>query len=126
MVEKKFDDSIKEVGDQRAYLRMIEEEDNPEDMYLNVLDDNLDISKKDRVRKNWRILFDAFRTELELIYRNKKLEEVYCSFGKRAFAKCLKFKKCIEFKRLSDVVKSHQNHNIKTVEKQAHAEKAFA
>lgn len=51
---------------------MIEEEDNPEDLYLNVLDTALDINKKDRVRKKWRILIDAFRTELELIYRNKK------------------------------------------------------
>jgi len=30
---------------------MIEEEDNPEDLFLNVLDNNLDINKKDRVRK---------------------------------------------------------------------------
>ena len=125
-VEKKFDDSIKDVGDPAKYLKMIEEEDNPEDLYLNVQDNNLDISKKDKVRKNWRVLIDAFRTELEQIYRNKKLEEVYCSFGKRAFAKCLKNKKTMEFKRLSDVVKSHLSHNIKTFEKQSHATVAFA
>jgi len=44
---------------------MTEEEDNPEDLFLNVLDNNLDINKKDRVRKNWRVLIDAFRTLLE-------------------------------------------------------------
>jgi translation initiation factor 3 subunit A len=81
---------------------------------------------KDKVKKCWRILIDAFRTELELIYRNKKLEDVYCSFGKRAFAKCVKFKKTLEFKRLSEVVKSHQSHNIKTVEKQSATSPAFA
>lgn len=90
------------------------------------MDDSCKIVTKDKVKKNWRILIDAFRTELELIYRNKKLEDVYCSFGKRAFAKCLKFRKCMEFKRLSDVVKSHQNHNIKTVEKQSISQVAFA
>ena len=37
-VEKQFDDCIREVEDPVAYLRMIEEEDNPEDLYLNVLD----------------------------------------------------------------------------------------
>jgi len=48
---------------------MIEEEDNPEDLFLNVLDNNLDINKKDRVRKNWRVLIDAFRT-----YSNRFIE----------------------------------------------------
>jgi hypothetical protein len=71
-VERQFDESVKDVENQANYLRMIEEEDNPEDLYLNVLDTALDINKKDRVRKKWRILIDAFRTELELIYRNKK------------------------------------------------------
>lgn len=125
-VEERFDESIKDVPDPVKYLRMIEEEDNPEDLFLNVLDNNLDIAKKDRVRKNWRVLIDAFRTELEQIYRNKKLEEVYCNFGKRAFAKCQKNKKTMEFKRLSEVVKSHLSHNIKTFEKQSHATVAFA
>lgn len=71
-MEKQFDESIKEVEDPITYLRMIEEEDNPEDLYLNVLDKDLNIEKKDLVRKNWKILIDAFRTELELIYKNKK------------------------------------------------------
>jgi len=54
------------------------------------------------------------------------MEELYCNFGKRAFAKCLKMKKTMEFKRLSEVVKSHLSHNIKTFERQSHATVAFA
>ena len=78
------------------------------------------------MRKNWKILIDAFRTELELIYKNKKLEDMYCTVGKKAFAKCKKYKKSLEFKRLSEVVKNHQYHNIRTIEKSAAASNAFA
>ena len=54
------------------------------------------------------------------------MEDIYCLFGKRAFQKCLKFRKSLEFKRLSEVVKNHQWHNIKAVERASAGQVVFA
>ena len=51
------------------YLQMIENEENPDDYLLNMLQDEQSI-EKENVGKCWKMLVDAYKTELELIYKN--------------------------------------------------------
>lgn len=115
-VEKNFTTAIKSVANHSDFMREIEDEENPEDVFLNTLEDKIDSLKEDVSRK-WKLLMEAYRIELELIYKNKKLEEMYCHVAKKAMKQCKKYGKKSDFKRLSEVVRVHQYQNVKAGEK---------
>jgi translation initiation factor 3 subunit A len=115
-VEKNFNTAIKNVSNHSDYLKEIEDEENPEDVFLNTLEDKIDSLKEDVSRK-WKMLMEAYRNELELIYKNKKLEDMYCHVAKKAMKQCKKFNKRSDFKRLCEVIRMHQYQNVKAGEK---------
>jgi translation initiation factor 3 subunit A len=117
-VEKGFNSAIKNVSNHSDFMKEIEDEDNPEDLFLNTLEDKIDFIKEDVSRK-WKLLMEAYRLELELIYRNKKLEDMYCNVAKKAMRQCKKYSKKADFKRLCEVIRLHQYQNVKAGEKTA-------
>lgn len=119
-VEKSFSVAIKSITQQSDYLKEIEDEENPVDLFLNTLENKIDTVKED-ISRRWKLLMEAYRTELELIYKNKKLEEMYCHVAKKALKMCKKYSKKSDFKKLCEVIRMHQYQNVKTSEKPASA-----
>lgn len=115
-VEKSFSQAIKSVSNHSDFMKEIEDEENPEDVFLNTLENKIDSLKEDVSRK-WKLLMEAYRIELELIYRNKKLEEMYSTVAKKAMKMCKKYSKKADFKRLCEVIRLHQYQNVKAGEK---------
>jgi len=124
-VEKEFSATIKNIQNPSDFLKEIEEEENPEDLFLNVLENKMDKIKED-VSKKWKLLMEAYRTELELIYKNKNLEEMYINVARRALQRCKKFNKRGDFKKLCEVIRVHQYQNVKASEKTSTTNPAFA
>ena len=67
-----------------------------------------------------KFLWEVYRTVLEILRNNAKLESVYQGTAQRALRYCLKYSRNSEFKRLCDILRSHlanlnkygQNANI--------------
>jgi len=67
-----------------------------------------------------KFLWEVYRTVLEILRNNAKLESVYQGTAQRALMYCLKYSRNSEFKRLCDILRSHlanlnkygQNANI--------------
>jgi translation initiation factor 3 subunit A len=113
-VEQLFTASIKNIPNPNSYLKEIEEDDNPEERYVSII--KMDDMKED-VTKKWKLMVEAYKVELDLIYKNKNLEEMYCQVAKKAFQKCRKHNMKGDFKKLCEIVKGHQYQNVKTFEK---------
>ena len=71
-------------------------------------------------------MLEGYKTELELIYKNKKLEEMYCTVAKKAFKICKKYNRKSDFKKLCEVIRRHQSDNVKACEKPQSATNTFA
>jgi translation initiation factor 3 subunit A len=97
-------------------LKQIDADDNQEDFYFNSIDPTFD-ERQLNVTKNWNLLLEAYKTELDLIYKNSKLEEMYCDIANRALSKCVEYGRKDEFLRFSEYLKTHLSHNIRTQEK---------
>eukprot|EP00736_Rhodelphis_marinus_P008580 Rmarinus@m.16385 len=54
-----------------------------------------------------KFLWDAYRTVLEVLRNNSKLEGLYQNAALRAFAFCRKYQRLQEFRRLCDMIRSH-------------------
>ena len=54
-----------------------------------------------------KFLWEAYRTVLEILRNNAKLEAVYQGTAQRALNYCLKYARNSEFKRICDILRSH-------------------
>tara|TARA_B110001452_G_C15161883_1_gene404111 strand:+ start:233 stop:1060 length:828 start_codon:yes stop_codon:yes gene_type:complete len=88
----------------------LEAEETPESLMLATIGGN-EISKKrtDRqiVTPSLKFLWETFRTVLEILRNNSKLEELYKDTASRAFAFCIKYKRGVEFRRLCEILRNH-------------------
>jgi len=108
--------AIKNIEKPQEILKEIEDEENPEDLFILTHEKKEDNQKKD-ISKKWKMLMEAFKTELELIYKNKKLEEMYCGVARKALQKCRKYVKKSDFKKLCEILRRHQSDNVKACER---------
>ena len=86
-VEEGFDKAIEGVENPAAMLEEIQEENNPTSFYLNCFDTGYNKQKLD-IQQAWKLLVEAYKIELDLICKNRKIEEMYCSVAKKALQKC--------------------------------------
>ncbi len=54
-----------------------------------------------------RFLWESYRTCLEVLKNNVKLEELYADTAKKTFRFCVHYKRKVEFRRLKDLLKTH-------------------
>ena len=54
-----------------------------------------------------KFLWETYRTVLEILRNNNKLEQLYAETSKRAFSFCIKYKRHTEFRRLTEMLRTH-------------------
>jgi translation initiation factor 3 subunit A len=102
--ENQFSESCKLIGEVEEFFEELHQETNANDFYLNSL--NLEKGHaKEKVKKSWVTLTNAYKRVLNLVYKNKSLLEMYSSFALRAFKKCAELKALEDFKNLCRVLR---------------------
>jgi translation initiation factor 3 subunit A len=87
----------------------LEADASPEDIMLSYVsgDKSRDRTDRELVTPWFRFLWESYRSVLEILRTNPKLESLYASAARHAFGFCLKYKRTAEFRRLCDVLRQH-------------------
>jgi translation initiation factor 3 subunit A len=81
----------------------------PESIMLSTMTKEGDAERTDReVLVPWiKFLWDTFRTVLDILRTNSKLEHLYHKTSKKAFAFCKTYERRVEFRRLCEILRNH-------------------
>lgn len=87
----------------------LEEDAKPEDLMLSYVsgDKSKDRTDRELVTPWFRFLWESYRSVLEILRTNPKLEALYAMTACRAFGFCLTYKRNAEFRRLCDILRQH-------------------
>eukprot|EP00879_Flechtneria_rotunda_P023497 GHRR01024856.1.p1 GENE.GHRR01024856.1~~GHRR01024856.1.p1 ORF type:complete len:290 (+),score=93.76 GHRR01024856.1:165-1034(+) len=87
----------------------LEEDAKPEDLMLSYVsgDKSRDRTDRELVTPWFRFLWESYRSVLEILRTNPKLEALYAMVACRAFGFCLTYKRNAEFRRLCDILRQH-------------------
>lgn len=103
------------------------EEENPHDLLLAMVSSEEAKDRTDReVVTPWlKLLWENYRSVLDVLRNHSQLEEAYASVASQAFRFCLKFNRKIEFRRLAELIRTHLQYAA-TQSKHYHADLAAA
>ncbi|KAM3271874.1 hypothetical protein ACQJBY_042218 [Aegilops geniculata] len=88
--------------DHQAQAPDVHDLEAPEDLMLSYVD------RKDRSETPWlKFLWETYRTVLEVLRNNSKLEAMYAMAAHKAFQFCKQYKRSTEFRRLCDMIRNH-------------------
>ncbi|KAK0554140.1 eukaryotic translation initiation factor 3 subunit A [Tilletia horrida] len=87
----------------------LEEGDTPENMLLGSVSQEQSKDRTDRALVTpWlKFLWEAYRTALEILRNNARLEIQYQSIATQALNFCLRYQRKTEFRRLCDLLRNH-------------------
>ncbi len=72
-----------------------------------------DRTDRELVTPWFRFLWESYRSVLEILRTNPKLEPLYAMTATKAFHFCLQYKRTTEFKRLCDILRQHLTNLVK-------------
>lgn len=87
----------------------LEADRRPEDLMLSYVsgEKGKDRSDRELVTPWFKFLWETYRTVLEILRNNSKLETLYAMTAHRAFQFCKQYKRTTEFRRLCDIIRNH-------------------
>ena len=87
----------------------LEAENTPENLMLKSVSSESEKDRADRetVTPWFKFLWEAYRTILEILRNNNKLEALYAMTANRACAFCVEHKRTTEFRRLCEIMRNH-------------------
>ena len=93
----------------------LEAENTPENLMLKSVSAESDKDRSDRetVTPWFKFLWETYRTILEILRNNNKLEPLYAMTANRAFAFCVTHKRTTEFRRLCEILRNHLSNLMK-------------
>eukprot|EP00051_Salpingoeca_urceolata_P005401 m.72993 g.72993 ORF g.72993 m.72993 type:complete len:1034 (+) comp14298_c0_seq2:137-3238(+) len=117
-LEKAEERVIEASGEASRILADIEDldaPDTPESVLLQAVTDEMDRQRTDRVVLTpWlKFLWEAYRTVLDILRNNAKLEQLYQATAVRAVKFCVDYERKSEFRRLCDLLRHHLSQVVK-------------
>ncbi|KAF7818517.1 Eukaryotic translation initiation factor 3 subunit A [Senna tora] len=87
----------------------LEADKRPEDLMLSYVsgEKGKDRSDRELVTPWFKFLWETYRTVLEILRNNSKLEALYAMAAHRAFQFCKQYKRTTEFRRLCEIIRNH-------------------
>ncbi|KAF3449232.1 hypothetical protein FNV43_RR09960 [Rhamnella rubrinervis] len=87
----------------------LEADKRPEDLMLSFVSGEKEKDRSDRelVTPWFKFLWETYRTVLEILRNNSKLEALYAMTAHRAFQFCKQYKRTTEFRRLCEIIRNH-------------------
>ena len=87
----------------------LEAGNTPENLMLKSVSAESDKDRSDRelVTPWFKFLWETYRTILEILRNNNKLEGLYAMTANRAFNFCVTYKRTTEFRRLCEILRNH-------------------
>ncbi|CAH9069447.1 unnamed protein product [Cuscuta europaea] len=87
----------------------LEAEKRPEDLMLSYVsgEKGKDRSDRELVTPWFKFLWETYRTVLEILRNNSRLESLYAMTAHRAFQFCKQYKRTTEFRRLCEIIRNH-------------------
>eukprot|EP00884_Botryococcus_braunii_P006913 jgi/Botrbrau1/16222/Bobra.0066s0008.1 len=87
----------------------LEVDATPEDLMLSYVSGEKGKDRADRelVTPWFKFLWETYRTILDILRNNSRLEALYAMTAARAFQFCLSYKRATEFRRLTDILRNH-------------------
>ncbi|GLC73813.1 hypothetical protein PLESTF_001423800 [Pleodorina starrii] len=101
----------------------LEEDASPEELMLSYVsgEKNKDRTDRELVTPWFRFLWESYRSVLEILRTNPKLEPLYAMTATKAFHFCLQYKRTTEFKRLCDILRQHLTNLVNKFREQRDA-----
>ncbi|KAK6915640.1 Proteasome component (PCI) domain, partial [Dillenia turbinata] len=87
----------------------LEADHRPEDLMLSYVsgEKGKDRSDRELVTPWFKFLWETYRTVLEILRNNSKLETLYAMTAHKAFQFCKQYKRTTEFRRLCEIIRNH-------------------
>ncbi|KAL6848276.1 hypothetical protein ACP4OV_022404 [Aristida adscensionis] len=87
----------------------LEADKRPEDLMLSFVsgEKGKDRSDRELVTPWFKFLWETYRTVLEILRNNSKLEALYAMTAHKAFQFCKQYKRTTEFRRLCEIIRNH-------------------
>ncbi|KAM6499410.1 translation initiation factor eIF3a [Amanita muscaria] len=100
----------------------LEASETPESILLGAVsgDQNKDRTDRALVTPWLKFLWESYRTSLETLKNNARLEAIYQQIAQQAFTFCLKYSRKVEFRRLCETLRLHLS-NVAKYPNQPHA-----
>eukprot|EP00304_Pavlova_gyrans_P006868 CAMPEP_0206048998 /NCGR_PEP_ID=MMETSP1466-20131121/25635_1 /ASSEMBLY_ACC=CAM_ASM_001126 /TAXON_ID=44452 /ORGANISM="Pavlova gyrans, Strain CCMP608" /LENGTH=224 /DNA_ID=CAMNT_0053424081 /DNA_START=35 /DNA_END=706 /DNA_ORIENTATION=+ len=87
----------------------LDAEETPESILLSAMtgDDQATRNEREVVTPWLKFMWETYRTVLEILRSNAKLESLYQETAQKAFAFCVKYKRATELRRLCELLRNH-------------------